>query len=90
MDRTGTRQCTPTLDDPDRAQEEFLDFSSGYVQRAKDKLPRQGSKLPWKVHQNYARDLMMLRYGKVEDGTMRFSNPARAAVPAKELKPELA
>jgi monooxygenase len=88
MDRTGTRQCTPTLDDPDLAQEDFLDFSSGYVQRAKDKLPRQGSKLPWKVHQNYARDLMMLRYGKVEDGTMRFSNPVRAVVPAKELAPE--
>lgn len=90
MDRTGTRQCTPTLDDPSVTDEDFLDFSSGYVQRARAKLPRQGSKLPWKVHQNYARDLMMLRYGKVDDGTMRFSNPAPqpAAQTTGRLTPE--
>ena len=84
MDRTGRRQCTPTLTDPGVTQEEFLDFTSGYVQRARHRLPRQGSKLPWKVHQNYARDLVMLKYGRVDDGSMIFSNPApqRAVGPA--------
>lgn len=74
MDRTGTRQCTPVLDDASVVEEDFLDFTSGYVQRAKAKLPRQGSKLPWKVHQNYAKDVVMLRWGKVDDGVMRFTN----------------
>jgi monooxygenase len=35
-------------------------------------LPRQGSKTPWRLHQNYVRDLSMLRYGRVDDGTMEF------------------
>ena len=54
-------------------REPWLDFSSGYVQRALDKLPKQGSKAPWKLHQNYALDIMMLRFGRVDDGTMEFS-----------------
>jgi hypothetical protein len=40
--------------------------------RALDALPRQGSKTPWRLHQNYVRDLSMMRYGRVEDGTMEF------------------
>ena len=51
------------------------------VQRSIDKFPKQGSKQPWKLYQNYARDLMALRYGKVDDGVMEFSN--RAPVAAK-------
>ena len=50
----------------------FLDFSSGYVQRALDVLPRQGSTKPWKLNQNYALDMAALRFGKVEDGVMEF------------------
>lgn len=80
MDRTGMRQCTPVPGGDSVGDEDFLDFTSGYVVRARAKLPRQGSKLPWKVHQNYARDILMLRYGKVDDGVMRFTNPAPAAV----------
>ena len=50
----------------------FLDFSSGYVQRALDHLPRQGVKKPWKLHQNYALDLLTLRYSRLDDGTLLF------------------
>ena len=57
------------------AEEPFLDFSSGYVQRAVDKLPKQGTERPWKLHQNYALDLVTLRFGKLDDGTMAFDNP---------------
>ena len=62
--------------EPGMAEEPFLDFSSGYVQRALDKLPKQGTAKPWKLYQNYALDLVTLRYGKVDDGTMAFSSPA--------------
>ena len=61
--------------------EPWLDFSSGYVQRTIDKFPKQGAKKPWKLHQNYALDIMALRYGAVDDGVMEFSN--RAPVTAK-------
>lgn len=75
MDRTGTRICVPHLTDAELEVEPWLDFSSGYVQRALEVLPRQGAKKPWKVHQNYALDMMALRFGAVEDGVMEFSKP---------------
>ncbi len=56
----------------------FLEFTSGYVQRALDQLPRQGVKKPWKLHQNYALDLVALRYGKLDDGTLAFTRRAVA------------
>jgi cation diffusion facilitator CzcD-associated flavoprotein CzcO len=83
MDRTGTRICTPRLPEGEMEIEPWLDFSSGYVQRALKILPKQGAKTPWKVHQNYALDLVALRYGKVDDGTMEFSKARAAAARAK-------
>ena len=82
MDRTGAAICTPRLTETDMEIEPWLDFTSGYVQRALSILPKQGAKTPWKVHQNYALDLVTLRYGKVDDGTMEFSK-AKAPVKAK-------
>jgi monooxygenase len=79
MKRHGFRQCTPRQRDPGMEARPWLDFSSGYVQRAIDQLPRQGSKKPWRLYQNYVRDLLMLRFGRVDDGVMEFSNPGRVA-----------
>jgi monooxygenase len=45
----------------------LLDFSSGYVTRAASILPRQGTRHPWRLRQNYLRDLLMLRFGPVAD-----------------------
>jgi cation diffusion facilitator CzcD-associated flavoprotein CzcO len=77
MDRRRTPIATPRRD-PSVEEEPFLDFSSGYVQRALDVLPRQGSKKPWKLYQNYAFDLFTLRFGKVDDGTMTFTRASAA------------
>jgi len=52
----------------------FLDFSSGYVQRATGFMPRQGVKAPWRLYQNYLLDLLTLRYARIADGTLRFTN----------------
>jgi monooxygenase len=76
MDAGGYRICMPRVDDPSITEEPLLDFSSGYVLRSIDHLPKQGSKEPWKLRQNYPVDLRMLRHGSIDDGTMRFSNPA--------------
>jgi monooxygenase len=72
MDDHSYAQCTPRVKDPSLKEEPLLDFTSSYVQRALHTLPRQGSKTPWRLHQNYIRDLSMLRYGRLEDGTMEF------------------
>jgi cation diffusion facilitator CzcD-associated flavoprotein CzcO len=84
MDRTGTQIATPVLDDPEVQEEPWLSFSSGYVQRALEVLPKQGSKRPWKVHQNYAKDLLDLKFGKVEDGAMRFTKAGATARAPRE------
>jgi cation diffusion facilitator CzcD-associated flavoprotein CzcO len=73
MQRVGARQCLPCADDAPMALEPWVDFSSSYFQRALDQLPKQGSKKPWKLNQNYLADLATLRYGAVDDGVMRFS-----------------
>ncbi len=78
MKRTGFRQVIPRNSDPSVERQPWLDFSSGYVQRAMDKFPKQGSKAPWRLHQNYAMDIMSLRYAKLEDGALEFSNPKSA------------
>ena len=75
MDARGWKQCTPRRD-PSVAEEPLFTFTSGYIQRAAPHFPKQGARAPWRLHQNYARDLMMLRFGKVNDGTMKFSNPS--------------
>jgi cation diffusion facilitator CzcD-associated flavoprotein CzcO len=75
MDEHHVRQCTPRNHEPAIVTQPFLDFSSGYVQRAMDKFPKQGTKAPWKLYQNYALDIVTLKFGKVDDGVMEFSNP---------------
>jgi cation diffusion facilitator CzcD-associated flavoprotein CzcO len=76
MDQEGYQVCVPQNDDPSVTPEPWLNLSSGYIQRVADKLPKQGSKLPWKLHQNYVKDVMSLRYGSLNDGVIRFLNPA--------------
>ena len=80
MDACGMRQCTPQAPDPSLPTEPFIDFSSGYVTRAVDDLPRQGAAAPWRLHQNYLRDTWLLRHGPVVDG-MVLSNPVDAGAP---------
>ncbi len=75
MKKTGQRQVMPVNDTGDVASAPWLDFSSGYVQRAMEKWPKQGTRVPWKLDQNYAKDLMNLRYARLDDGVLRFSNP---------------
>lgn len=73
MDENGLSSCTPRLNDPSIEREPALDFNSGYVLRALAEIPSQGSKHPWRLHQNYIKDVRMIRHGKLEDGTMEFS-----------------
>ena len=73
MDRHGYKQCMPHNVDPGITELPSLDFSSGYVQRSLAQMPKQGSKRPWRLYQNYALDIVTLRFGTVDDGVMRYS-----------------
>ena len=78
MDRKGWSVCVPNLPDPSVNPEPLLDFSSGYVRRADGVLPRQGQKPPWRVPQNYVKDLASFTFGSVDDGTMHFLRTSAA------------
>jgi cation diffusion facilitator CzcD-associated flavoprotein CzcO len=80
MDRQGFRQVTPVNRDHSMGTEPFVDFSSGYFQRAIARLPKQGTKRPWKLYQNYALDILSLRYGRIDDGVLEFSNPVKTGL----------
>jgi hypothetical protein len=61
----------------------MLDFQSGYVQRAIHEFPKSGSRAPWRVRMNYPYDLLVLRYGRINDGAMRFSRRRKRAAAAQ-------
>ncbi len=72
MDKHGYRQVTPRLNDPEVQDRPLLDLTSGYIQRAMDMFPRQGSKLPWRLYQNYFLDMLMIRFGAIQDAALEF------------------
>jgi monooxygenase len=83
MDRHGHEICLPVA--PDTSElEPLIDLSSGYVRRSVHLLPKQGPSAPWRLHQNYPRDLMLLRHRSLQDAGIRFLHP-RAAVPRQSL-----
>jgi cation diffusion facilitator CzcD-associated flavoprotein CzcO len=79
MDSRGFDTCVPVNDDPTVTEQPLLDFSAGYVLRAIDQFPRAGSRAPWRLGMNYAHDVVTLRHGKIDDGSMRFSRHTGAA-----------
>lgn len=81
MERHGYVQCTPRLPDPALAKEPAVTLTSGYIQRAIDVIPRQSARAPWKAYQNYLRDVLCLRFGRLHDGAMEFVRPGYPRVP---------
>ena len=77
MDSHGYRKSVPELSDPSVMEMPLLDFTSGYVQRSLHEFPKQGSKEPWKLRQNYVLDIRTIRRGPIDDGAMRFSHLAK-------------
>ena len=75
MERLGFRQVTPRNRYLSLGTQPWVDFSSGYFQRSIHLLPKQGTKRPWELYQNYALDILSLRYGRLSDGVLEFSNP---------------
>jgi len=72
MDRHGYAAATPRRSDPTVVEEPWVNFSSGYIQRSISKMPKQGSKAPWRLNQNYVKDLLALRYGTLSDDAMTY------------------
>ena len=77
MDRKHVTEVRPVASEP-LGDVPWLDFSSGYVQRANEMLPKQGDRMPWRLHQNYVKDIFALRHADLEDGVLVFRSSDRA------------
>jgi hypothetical protein len=88
MDARGQQIVTPLTPGPDAPLTPFLDLKAGYIQRSIDQLPKQGPAAPWKAYQNYARDMLLIRRGPVDDG-VRFTRttPTSRSTPAPVGEP---
>ena len=71
MDENGVRRVVAPRD-PSVGEERLIDFSSGYILRALDELPRQGDREPWKLRQNYLTDLRSINHDPIDDGVLTF------------------
>ena len=81
MDELGMRQCTPRLapGDLDMERRPFIvDFTPGYIARALHRLPKQGSRDPWRNTQNYLEDRRLMRRAPLDEA-LTFDNPAPAS-----------
>jgi cation diffusion facilitator CzcD-associated flavoprotein CzcO len=78
LDVHGYDRCVPMNDDPSVTERPLLDFQAGYVQRSIHEFPKAGSQPPWQLGMSYAHDVVKLRYGKIDDGAMKFSRQADA------------
>ncbi len=84
MTKNGYAYCTPTRP-PAMSEKPGLDFTSGYVLRALDVFPKQGTAPPWRNYQNYLADLLALRFGRIADRAMAFTK-----IPRKSTKGRVA
>ncbi|MBV9890743.1 MAG: NAD(P)/FAD-dependent oxidoreductase, partial [Rhizobacter sp.] len=75
MDRRGATIVVPR-GDPSVGTAPFLSFTSGYVQRALDRLPKQGTRMPWQVRQSYLHDVFAIRCSRLDDGVLGFGTAA--------------
>ena len=82
MDARGYDSCVPLEPAPSLGREPLLDFTSGYVLRARDRLPQQAGRSPWRLHQNWFVDRRLLLRGPLDDEGIGFSRSPAAPSPA--------
>jgi cation diffusion facilitator CzcD-associated flavoprotein CzcO len=84
----GLRQCTAVNQGTTHDSSSIFSLSSGYLTRAIDRLPKQGSAFPWRVKHSYLADYRAMRLRGVTDDVMVFSNPVagRRTVGASAMK----
>ncbi|EUA56771.1 FAD-containing monooxygenase EthA domain protein [Mycobacterium xenopi 4042] len=72
MDDNGFDTVVPQHPGNSVDERPLMDFTPGYVLRALDYLPKAGSRIPWRLKQNYLLDLRLLRRGRVDDDALQF------------------
>jgi monooxygenase len=73
MDDNGFDTVVPEHPGESVDERPLMNFTPGYVLRALDTLPKAGSRIPWRLKQNYLLDLGLIRRGRVDDEALKFS-----------------
>ncbi|TNE88557.1 MAG: NAD(P)/FAD-dependent oxidoreductase [Deltaproteobacteria bacterium] len=89
MEAAGYRVVRPEPD-PDAEVEPLIDMQSGYIERARARIPKQGSRAPWRLAQNYFVDQLLLRFSRIEDGVLQFSEESPACPRSSTTTPFVA
>jgi hypothetical protein len=77
MHKTGLQQATPDASGAEEGDATMFALNSGYLNRARHLLPRQGKSYPWQAKQSYIADYRAMKMAPIEDNVMRFTNPVR-------------
>lgn len=72
MHKKDYKVCTPVFDENEFQSQRLLDSDAGYILRGQDMMPKQGSKKPWKVYENYVKDFFLIKKGNLEDGFLKY------------------
>jgi cation diffusion facilitator CzcD-associated flavoprotein CzcO len=72
LERRGARWCVPEAEGVAATGEGPLNLDAGYVRRARERLPKQGTRQPWRNLHNYLLDRWLYRHGSLDDGALRF------------------
>lgn len=86
MDRKGARQVIPKSGNETAVGPFVQNFSPGYIERSLANWPKQGSKSPWRVYQNYFHDSISLKWASIDDGVLEFSNPPETLAAPQPLE----
>ncbi len=73
MDKNAYQKAVPIFQSDQEARPFIENFSSGYIMRSSGKFPSQGEKQPWRINQDYKKDVRLLRHSKLDDGYLEFS-----------------
>tara|TARA_B100001564_G_scaffold291980_1_gene256165 strand:+ start:1357 stop:2805 length:1449 start_codon:yes stop_codon:yes gene_type:complete len=73
MKKSSIKKCCPEANSKIEDNDDWLNLTSGYIKRSKDIFPKQGKRSPWTNNQNFLKDIFQIRYGKINDGDIKFS-----------------
>ena len=71
--KSSIKKCCPEANSKIENNDDWLNLTSGYIKRSKDIFPKQGKRSPWTNNQNFLKDIFQIRYGKINDGEIKFS-----------------
>jgi cation diffusion facilitator CzcD-associated flavoprotein CzcO len=82
MHNTGMQQVTVDGTGAEHTEAPLFGLNSGYINRAADRMPRQGAAFPWRVKMSYLSDYNAMKRKPYLDAYTKFTNPTRTKVSA--------